>query len=164
MPRLLLLGVIAGVLTACGATPPPAPTPTPEHAAEAVAQQPAGITDVFVTGTPGAYTFAVTVDSPDTGCDSYVDWWEVVTLDGELIHRHTLLHSHPDEQPFTRAGGPIAIGEDDEVVVRAHMNSMGFGVSALRMRATGRQTLVELAPEFGAALESQQPQAPDCAF
>jgi hypothetical protein len=122
------------------------------------------VTDVFVTGTPGGYTFVVTVSSPDTGCDSYVDWWEVVTLEGALVHRHTLLHSHVDEQPFTRAGGPIAIAEDDEVIVRAHMNSTGYGVDALRMRATGRQTPVELAPEFGAALESLAPQAPDCAF
>lgn len=138
--------------------------PRTPPAGQFVAPLPARITDVFVTGTPGAYTFAVTVGSPDTGCDSYVDWWEVVTLDGELIHRHTLFHSHVDEQPFTRAGGPIAIAADDEMVVRADMNSTGGAPTTLRLRAVGRQTPVELAPDFGAALESQQPQAPTCAF
>ena len=160
MRQALLVATIAGLLAACGASA----TPTPERAGQLVAPQPARITDVFVTVTPDAYTFAVTVDSLDTGCDSYVDWWEVVTLNGELIHRHTLFHSHVDEQPFTRAGGPIAIAADDEVVVRAHMNSTGCALTALRLRAVGRQTPVELAPDFGAVLESQQPQAPTCAF
>ncbi|MGD1921439.1 MAG: hypothetical protein ACFCAD_22655 [Pleurocapsa sp.] len=34
----------------------------------------AQVTKVDVTGQNNSYTFAVTVDSPDTGCDRYADW------------------------------------------------------------------------------------------
>ena len=36
----------------------------------------ADVTAVEVRGEEGAYTFSVTVSSPDTGCDQYADWWE----------------------------------------------------------------------------------------
>ena len=159
------LVVIAGLAPACGGEPtypglgPQSISPTPKTLVPV-----ARVTDVFITGVAQAYTFAVTVDSPDTGCDSYVDWWEVVTPEGALVYRHTLLHSHADEQPFTRAGGPVAIAEDDEVIVRAHMNTTGYAANALRLRATGRQTPVTLTHEFAAALEFLEPQAPECAF
>lgn len=53
---------------------------------------------------------------------------------------------------------------DDEVIVRTHTNSIGYALEGLRLRASGRQTPVVLAPGFGAALESRAPQAPECAF
>jgi hypothetical protein len=61
---------------------------------------------VEVTGEPGARAFTVTVRSPDTGCERYADLWEVVSTDGDLRYRRVLAHSHVDEQPFTRSGGP----------------------------------------------------------
>ena len=51
----------------------------------------AKVTEVTATGSANNYTFAVTVSSPDTGCDRYADWWEVVTPEGELIYRRVLL-------------------------------------------------------------------------
>ena len=83
----------------------------------------AKVTQVEVTPEPNNYTFAVTIDSPDTGCDRYADWWEVITPQGELLYRRVLLHSHVDEQPFERSGGPVAIEPGQEVIVRVHMSS-----------------------------------------
>ncbi len=60
----------------------------------------AEVSEVEATGQANNYTLAVTVSSPDTGCDSYADWWEVITPEGELLYRRVLLHSHVDEQPF----------------------------------------------------------------
>lgn len=86
----------------------------------------AKVTNVTVNGEPGSYTFAVEVSSPDTGCDQYADWWEVVTPDGELIYRRILAHSHVGEQPFTRSGGKVPIQPEDPVLVRVHMNNSGY--------------------------------------
>jgi len=88
-------------------------------------------TAVSVAGNPGAYNFDVTVRSPDVGCEDYADWQEVVSEDGDLLYRRVLLHSHVDEQPFSRSGGPVPIDSGDTVIVRAHMSPSGFGGSAL---------------------------------
>ncbi|MCB0054175.1 MAG: hypothetical protein KDE24_32035, partial [Caldilinea sp.] len=68
------------------------------------------VADVFgvtVRGDDGAYQFSVEIASPDTGCNQYADWWEVLDSDGNLLYRRILTHSHVDEQPFIRSGGPV---------------------------------------------------------
>ncbi|MEM7135611.1 MAG: hypothetical protein AAF500_03480, partial [Myxococcota bacterium] len=90
----------------------------------------AKVVSVQASGASGAYTFSVTVSSPDTGCDQYADWWEVLTPDGTLLYRRILQHSHVDEQPFTRSGGPVDATASDRVIVRAHMNPTGYGGAA----------------------------------
>ena len=87
---------------------------------------PAIIKAIKVTGNKNAYTFAVTLKSPDTGCKQYANWWEVISLDGKtLYYRRVLGHSHVDEQPFTRSGGTIKITAKTEVIIRAHMHPAG---------------------------------------
>jgi len=81
----------------------------------------AAVIGVSITGAEQNYTFSVTIESPDTGCDQYADWWEVFTADGVLVYRRILGHSHVDEQPFTRSGGILAIGGDDFVYIRGLM-------------------------------------------
>lgn len=117
-----------------------------------------------VSGEDGGYTFSVTVSSPDTGCDSYVDWWEVVTPAGGVVYRHTLLHSHVNEQPFTRFGGPVDVEAGDDVIVRAHMNTLGYGVAALRGSVASGFAPATLGVGFASDVESMDPQAPECAF
>ena len=95
---LLAAGCFAG-----GESPAEEPSPTEAVAIEESVH--ADVTAVSATGEAGAYTFDATVRSPDTGCNSYADWWEVVSPNGELLYRRVLLHSHVDEQPFTRSGG-----------------------------------------------------------
>ena len=136
-------------------------TPAPAPAGRAVV---ADVIEVEARGSAGSYLLRVTVRSPDTGCDQYADWWEVVTPGGELVYRRVLEHSHAKEQPFARSGGPVDLGEEEEVIVRAHMNRGGYGGAALRGTAlTGFQPAA-LAPDFAQQLASQAPLPQGCAF
>ena len=124
----------------------------------------AAVTGVTVSGTSGNYTFNVTISSPDTGCGQYADWWEVFDTSGTLIYRRILAHSHVNEQPFTRSGGSVAIDQDTEVYVRAHMNNTGYGTAVFRGTVSGGFQAVELASDFAMELASQQPLPSGCAF
>jgi len=98
----------------------------------------ASVTNVTVTGSPGAYTFNVTIESSDLGCDQYADWWEVVRNDGSLAYRRILAHSHITEQPFTRSGGPVNVAENEFVTVRVHWTNHFRRVSKWPSFARGR--------------------------
>jgi len=124
----------------------------------------ANVLNVKVTGDPTAYQFAVEISSPDTGCDQYADWWEVLNEDGRLLYRRVLLHSHVDEQPFTRSGGPVPIASNMIVYVRAHMNTGGYGGSVLKGTVENGFNPVVLEPGFAADVELQQPLPDGCAF
>jgi hypothetical protein len=129
-----------------------------------VGQDMADVISVQVSGGQGAYRFSVEVKSPDEGCDRYADWWEVVSQDGELIYRRVLLHSHTDEQPFTRSGGPVEIQEDEVVWVRAHMNTGGYGGQALKGSVASGFENAAPGADFAANLAQQPPLPEDCAF
>lgn len=171
MRRLNLLGLLI-LLAACApastpaAEPPPA-TPTPFAAPSPSATPPgpyAGVTAVTVSGEPGAYQFSVTVASPDTGCEQYADWWEVLSEDGRLLYRRVLLHSHVDEQPFTRSGGPVPVTADTVVVVRAHMSNGGYGGAAFTGSVDRGFEAVEPGAGFAPDVEALPPQPEGCAF
>ncbi len=124
----------------------------------------AAITSAQATGQPGSYTFSVTIESSDTGCEQYADWWEVLSPDGKLIYRRILAHSHVDEQPFTRSGGPVTVAIDDEVIVRAHMNNSGYGEQVFRGTVSQGFNLETLNREFASELALTEPLPTDCAF
>ncbi len=170
------------LITACAASPDAnveltsAPTPVPETVSEPVVEPlstnptnasglpVADLVSVAFTGEANNYTFAVTISSADTGCEQYANWWEVVdTQTGELLYRRILAHSHVNEQPFTRSGGPIPIEPDQTVIIRAHMGGIQshyggqvFGGSV----ATGFQPVVDALP----GLETIEPLPKGCAF
>ncbi len=121
-------------------------------------------TNVEVTGEENAYTFSVTILSPDTGCEQYADWWEVVDTEGNLLYRRILGHSHVNEQPFTRSGGTISITEEQEVYIRAHMNNLGYGSTVLKGSVLTGFTTSELDVIFAATLAKQEPLPTSCAF
>ena len=132
-------------------------------AATAPAEDHADVLRVDAHGRPGAYAFAVTVKSPDRNCDHYADWWEVVSEDGKLLHRRVLMHSHPDEQPFTRPDGPIALAPDRTVVVRAHFHPTGYGGAVMRGSvAKGFAAWPEVPRSFAAGLEREPPLPKEC--
>lgn len=124
----------------------------------------ANVLSVRVTGEPGAYQFGVEVASPDTGCEQYADWWEVVSEQGDLLYRRILLHSHVGEQPFTRAGGSVKLDENAVVYVRAHMSTTGYGGQVLRGTVRDGFEPAEVETGFGAGLERVPPQPEDCDF
>lgn len=117
-----------------------------------------------VTGTPRSYTLSVGVKSPDQGCQQYADWWEVLTEEGKLIYRRILTHSHVDEQPFVRSGGPVAIAPDQVVWVRAHMHPGGYGGTALKGSVQTGFAKADLNPQFAVDLAKAPPLPQSCAF
>ena len=124
----------------------------------------AQVTEVTVSGTANNYTFSVTIESPDTGCAQYADWWEVITSKGDLIYRRVLGHSHVEEQPFTRSGGSISISANEEVYIRAHMNTSGYGTSVLQGSVANGFVAANLDADFANELAQQQPLPTSCAF
>jgi hypothetical protein len=139
------------------------PTNTPEVKKPIPASQ-ADVVSISVSGEPGTYNFSVTVSSPDEGCSQYADWWEIVSQDGELIYRRILLHSHVDEQPFTRSGGPVPIEADTIVLVRAHMQPGGYGGLAMKGSLEQGFEQVELSADFAANLLETLPLPEGCNF
>lgn len=121
---------------------------------------------VTVSGIEGSYTFSVTLKSPDKGCNQYANWWEVVSLNEELIYRRILGHSHVNEQPFTRSGGTVKINATDVVIIRGHMNTSGYGEGEVTMKGSveaGFKPFV-INSKFASSLEDNKPQPTGCAF
>ena len=106
----------------------------------------------------------MTSKSPDTGCDQYADWWEIITPEGKLLYRRILGHSHVDEQPFSRSGGPVAIKADTTVIIRIHMNNTGYASLAQRGTVTDGFKMIELESNFANQLSEQEPLPNNCAF
>ena len=134
------------------------------HGVAAASVEQTNVTHVEVSGDPQAYYFEVTVESPDTGCEQYVNWWEVLDAEGNLLYRRILAHSHVDEQPFTRGGGPVGIKAGEMVIVRAHLHPLGYGTQALQGNVLNGFESVELAADFRAELADQEPLPEDCAL
>lgn len=124
----------------------------------------AKVTKVSVSGDANSYTLNVTIESPDTGCDQYADWWEVIDLEGNLMYRRILAHSHVTEQPFTRSGSDIEITANTQVYVRAHMNTSGYGTQVQKGSVEGGFIAVDLDVEFAKDLEKEEPLPSGCAF
>ena len=124
----------------------------------------AAVTQVTVAGEPLNYEFSVTIASPNTGCEQYADWWEVVSETGELIYRRVLLHSHVNEQPFTRSGGVVAVESDEVVWVRLHMNNVGYSPRAMRGSVMTGFIATETKENFAASLSQEEPLPTDCTF
>jgi len=158
----LIVGVIGLlVLAACGEETNSSQVSPPFRYAQ---YDHADVVDVSISGGPGDYSVSVTVSSDDRGCGSYVDWWEVISEEGELLTRRVLLHAHVDEQPFTRSMGGLKVQPEDHVIIRAHMNDAGYGSTVMRGTVADGFTQGELSVDFAADLENQAPLPNDCAF
>lgn len=91
----------------------------------------AGKADVInvaaVQDAPEQWTFNVTVSHADDDKEHWADWWRVRTPDGRELGRRVLLHSHFDEQPFTRDERITIPRGVTIVVVEAHDKVHGVG-------------------------------------
>ena len=124
----------------------------------------ARISSVTTSGIENAYTFSVGISSPDTGCEQYANWWEIVSLEGDLLYRRILGHSHVNEQPFIRSGGPVAISKTQEVIIRMHMNTSGYSSLAIQGSVANGFEAKTLANGFANDLETLAPLPNGCAF
>lgn len=168
----LLATLILGACVGCGT--PAANSPTVSVIEEVVTAEAIPDENAQVPGTESFArveavevrqdTFAVTIRSPDTGCDRYADWWEVLTEDGELLYRRVLAHSHVREQPFIRSGGPVQLTASQVAIVRAHMHPAGYGTQAMRGTIATGFAAIDLPKGFAAAAATEEPQPPPCTF
>ena len=124
----------------------------------------ADVLSVDVRGDENAYQFTVEIRSPDTGCEQYADWWEVLSQDGDLLYRRILLHSHVNEQPFKRSGGPVSIDAETVVIVRAHMHPHGYGGTVWQGSVEMGFEPVQMDANFAPNLEEIEPLPTGCAF
>ena len=149
--------VLLLLVCACG------PEESPEMEVEELAE---GVEVVSVSATlsGGNYTFSVELSSPDTGCDQYADWWEVIDNEARLRYRRILTHSHVDEQPFTRSGGPVTLDSTTFVWIRGHMNNLGYGAKVFRGSLKEGFVADTLAASFGEDLAQLEPLPANCAF
>jgi len=147
------------LLISCGSSNETSTIQLPDQTSEKAA-----IVSVSTSGNENAYTFNVEVLSPDKGCNQYANWWEVLTENEELIYRRILGHSHVNEQPFTRSGGSVNIAKDQIVIVRAHMNTSGYGIKAFKGSVANGFVAFETNQGFANDLATQSPLPSGCAF
>lgn len=126
--------------------------------------QGAAVTQVDVKEQNQSYWFEVTVKSPDEGCEQYADWWEIIDETGELLYRRILTHSHVNEQPFTRSGGPLKISPDKVIIIRAHMNNLGYGEKVMKGSVKDGFKSATLSKTFAKSLEKTEPLPVGCRF
>jgi hypothetical protein len=124
----------------------------------------AQVTEVSSSGEPNNYTINTTISSPDKGCEQYADWWEIIDLEGNLIFRRILAHSHVNEQPFTRSGSNISLESDTEIFIRVHMNTTGYSFAVQKGSIEKGFLATELSNEFAQNLEKVSPLPNGCAF
>jgi hypothetical protein len=135
----------------------------------------ANVVAVTASGSDGAYTFGVSIESSDIDCSQFANWWEVLTDDGALTYRRILEHSHTDangssdaDEPgntFTRTGGPVPVLADAVVLVRAHLSTGGYNGQVMRgSAAAGFVQAPEIGADFAADVEDDAPQPTGCAF
>lgn len=158
------LFVFVLLFTSCPDGAITAPTPEPEEEEEVEESALVAVTEVTVSGNEGAYSFAVEISSPDEDCDQYANWWEVVATDGTLLYRRILGHSHVDEQPFTRSGGPVPISDTQEVWIRGHMNNTGYSTKAFKGSVANGFSPEDTTDGFASELETSAPLPDRCAF
>lgn len=157
--KLPLIFLIFILLISCGSSSETSSIQPPNTTSEK-----ASIVSVSNSGDENAYIFNVGVLSPDKGCNQYANWWEVLTENGNLIYRRILGHSHVNEQPFTRSGGSVNIAKDQVVIVRAHMNTSGYGTKTFKGSVAGGFVSFETDKEFANDLAIQKPLPSGCAF
>lgn len=73
-------------------------------------------------------SFNVTIKHNDEGWKHYVDKYDILSPNGDVLGTRVLFHPHVNEQPFTRSISNIKIPKDiQSVTIRAHDLIHGYG-------------------------------------
>ena len=102
-----------------------------------------------------SYSIYATVKSSDKDCNHYVNWWEAVSEDGNLLYRFVLAHPHSREQPFNRGGSTKSINDDTVFYVRAHMHPFGYSNKGMKGSVKAGFEPVEIPEGFAANLANE---------
>ncbi len=96
---------------------------------------------------PTQVRFDVTLVHDDDGeAPQYADWWQVEDLNGTVLGKRLLTHSH-GTQPFTRSAAMAIPNGIDIVIVRGHDMQHGFGGQIIQLDlTTGEQAIIREAP------------------
>ena len=126
----------------------------------------ADVIAVAVTGGENNYTFNATLETSDIDCSHFANWFEVLTDSGELVYRRILVHPHTEAfsgNPYTRGGGPVSVSSDQEVIVRAHLNDLGYVGMAMRGTVdSGFEKAPDITAAFAPDVASELPQPEEC--
>ena len=88
---------------------------------------------------PGSCTFSVTLEHDDRGWHHYVNQWDVVTLDNQLLKSRVLHHPHENEQPFTRSLSGVQVPAGlSQVKIRARDSKHGYSAQEFIVDIPGR--------------------------
>lgn len=116
----------------------------------------------------GNYTFNVNLYGPTKGCQQYVDWWEILSVDQNILDRRRFISSHEDQQPFPSTSIPIPSSEDQTLLIRAHLYIEDEDTNGYQARQAWVGTIkdgfkmVRLPENFAADLAKADPQPQLC--
>ena len=71
-------------------------------------------------GADGSFAFQVRILHKDSGWKHYVDRYEVLDQENNILATRTLWHPHEHEQPFTRGLSGVNVKGKSVVYIRAH--------------------------------------------
>lgn len=117
----------------------------------------ADITKVSAIKSPlgSGYSLQVTIKSSDKNCDHYVNWWEAVSENGELLYRRILGHPHSREQPFSRGGVTKSINDETVFYVRAHIHPFGYSNMGMKGSVKNGFSAVDITNGFAKHLANE---------
>ena len=101
------------------------------------------------------FSLFATIKSSDINCDHYVNWWEAVSEDGELLYRRVLGHPHSKEQPFSRGSSTDSISEETVFYARAHMHPFGYSQNGMKGSIKNGFTAVTIPDDFASHLADE---------
>ena len=84
------------------------------------------IQDVKVYKNSATYNFAVRILHKDSGWKHYVNRYEVLDKEGNILATRTLWHPHEHEQPFTRSLSGVKLSGMKTVWIRANDSVDGY--------------------------------------
>tara|TARA_R100000005_G_scaffold95480_1_gene77078 strand:+ start:24960 stop:25328 length:369 start_codon:yes stop_codon:yes gene_type:complete len=79
------------------------------------------------------YRFSVTVQHKDEGWEHYVDRWDILDMQGNMLGSRTIMHPHDNEQPFTRSMTLSLPLHVEKVRIRAHDTVHGYGGAEMQV-------------------------------